>query len=43
MYESYSWPGAYSFKEEIGLFIRWFKKFFANLAKKIDDAEKKVS
>ena len=39
MYESYSWPGAYSFKGEIKLFVSWFKEQVDCLLKKIEDTE----
>lgn len=42
MYESYSWPGAYSFKEEISLFVGWFKEFFSGTLKRIEETEKKI-
>lgn len=42
MYESYAWPGAYSFKDEIKLFIRWFKDLFDGLSKKIEDSETRI-
>ena len=42
MYESYAWPGAYSFKGEIKLFVKWFKEQFETLFKKIEASEKKI-
>ena len=42
MYESYAWPGAYSFKSEIKMFVSWFKNQFDSLLKKIDETEKKI-
>lgn len=42
MYQSYAWPGAYSFKSEIKLFVKWFKELFDGLAKKIEETEQKI-
>ncbi len=42
MYESYSWPGAYGFKDEVKHFITWFKNLFNGIHKKIVETEKKV-
>lgn len=42
MYESYSWPGAYSFKGELKLFVEWFKELFDGLLKEIEETEKKI-
>ncbi len=42
MYESYSWPGAYSFKSEIKLFVQWFKELFDGVLKKIEETEEKI-
>lgn len=42
MYESYAWPGAYSFKSEIKLFVKWFKNLFDGLLKKIESTEEKI-
>lgn len=39
MYQS-AWPGAYDFKCEIKLFIKWFKLQFDNLLLKIEETEK---
>ena len=39
MYESYSWPGAYTLKDEIKLFVNWFKKLFNGLHKNIQELE----
>ena len=43
MYESYAWPGAYSFKSEIKMFVQWFKGQVDCLLKKIEDTDRKVS
>ena len=40
MYQSYAWPGAYSFKSEIKMFATWFKGQVDGLLKKIEDTEK---
>jgi len=42
MYESYSWPGAYSFKDEIKMFVVWFKELFDGTLKQIEATEKKI-
>ena len=33
------WPGAYSFKEEVGLFMEYLKEQIDDLLKKIEEAE----
>lgn len=42
MYESYAWPGAYSFKGEIKLFAKWFKELFDDVIREIERTEKKI-
>jgi len=42
MYESYSWPGAYSFKGEIKMFVQWFQELLDGTLKKIEETEKKI-
>ncbi len=42
MYESYAWPGAYTYKEETKLFVKWFKQFMDGILKEIAEKEKKV-
>ena len=42
MYESYAWPGAYSFKSEIKLFVQWFKGQIDCLLKSIENSEQKL-
>lgn len=42
MYESYAWPGAYSFKGEIKLFVKWFKELFDGVLKKIEETDRKI-
>ena len=42
MYESYSWPGAYSFKDEIKLIAEWFREMLDGTLKKIEETEKKI-
>ena len=42
MYRYVVWPGAYSFKEEIGLFVRFLKDQFDNLSNKIEKTENAV-
>lgn len=41
MYESYSWPGAYTLKDEMRLVANWFKKLFNGLHKNIEKYDKK--
>lgn len=40
MYGYTLWPGAYSFKDEIGLFIEFIKQQIDDLADKIEQTEK---
>lgn len=42
MYAYSIWPGAYSFKEEIGLFMTYIKEQVDDLLKKIEETEKVV-
>lgn len=42
MYAYTVWPGAYSFKEEIGLFITFMKEQIDDLLKKIEETERAV-
>ena len=42
MYESYAWPGAYSFKGEMKMFVKWFKELFDGVLKEMEDTEKKI-
>lgn len=35
MYESYSWPGAYSLKDEVKIFVRKFKELIDGVSKVI--------
>lgn len=39
MYVYMIWPGAYSFKEEVGLFMEYLKEQIDDLLKKIEEAE----
>ena len=39
MYGYMIWPGAYSFKEEVGLFMEYLKEQIDDLQKKIEEAE----
>ena len=39
MYGYMIWPGAYSFKEEGGLFMEYLKEQIDDLLKKIEEAE----
>ena len=43
MYYNSVWPGAYSFKSEIKLFIQWFKAQFDAILKKIEETEKRLN
>lgn len=40
MYESYSWPGAYTFKEEVKLFTKLLKEMLEGVLKSIEKREK---
>ncbi len=42
MYYNSVWPGAYSFKSEIKLFIDWFRNQLEVISKKIEETEKKL-
>lgn len=42
MYAYTVWPGAYSFKEEIGLFITFMKEQIDDLLKNIEETERAV-
>ncbi len=39
MYNYSVWPGAYSFKAEIKLFLQAFKSYIETVLRKIEDAE----
>lgn len=43
MYGYTAWPGAYSFKEEIGLFIAFIKEQVDDLIEKIEETEKAIN
>lgn len=43
MYKYTVWPGAYSFKEEISLFILYFKEQLDDLINKIEETEKAIN
>ena len=47
MYESYSWPGAYNFKDEIKHelkhLLKWFKHLLGDIHGEIKETEEKVS
>lgn len=36
------WPGAYSFKSEIKLFLESFKEYIETVLKKIEETEKQL-
>ncbi len=36
------WPGAYSFKNEVGLFLEYFKEKLNFLIRKIEETEKAI-
>lgn len=42
MYKYAIWPGAYSFKNEIGLFLEFFKDRLKFLIKQIEETEKAI-
>ena len=39
MYGYVAWPGTYSFKEEVGMFLEYLKKQIDEIMKKIEEAE----
>ncbi|CCX80454.1 unknown [Clostridium sp. CAG:715] len=39
MYGYISWPGVYSFKEELGLFLKYCKEQIDEVMKKIEETE----
>ena len=43
MYKYSVWPGAYSFKKEISLFILYFKEQVDDLINKIEETEKAIN
>ena len=43
MYYNSVWPGAYSFKGEIKLFINWFKNQIDTILRKIEETEQKLA
>ncbi len=42
MYGSIAWPGTYSFKEEIGLFLEYLKEQINEVMEKIEAAEDEI-
>lgn len=40
MYESYSWPGAYSLKDEVKLLAKWVRELFDGIIKEIEKTER---
>lgn len=42
MYGYTIWPGAYSFKEEISLFLEYFKEQINEVMKKIEETEDSI-
>lgn len=42
MYKYTVWPGAYSFKEELSLFMLYIKEQFNELMKKINKTEEAI-
>lgn len=42
MYGYTAWPGAYSFKEEIGLFLEYIREQVDDLIKKIEQTEEAI-
>jgi len=43
MYGYAAWPGVYSFKEEIGLFLEYCKEQIEEIMKKIEETEDLVT
>ena len=37
------WPGTYSFKEEIGLFLEYFREQIEEVMKKIEETEDAIA
>lgn len=37
------WPGAYSFKDEIGMFLEYFREQIEEVMKKIEETEDAIS
>ncbi len=42
MYGYIAWPGTYSFKEEIGLFLEYLKEQINEVMEKIEAAEDEI-
>ena len=42
MYSYIIWPGVYSFKDEVSMFLLYIKEQFGDLVKKIKRAEKTI-
>lgn len=42
MYGYIAWPGTYSFKEELGLLLEYFKEQIDEVMKKIENMEDEV-
>ena len=43
MYQNSFWPGAYSFKDEVKLFVLWFKEQMETILFKIYEAERTLN
>ena len=43
MYGYISWPGVYSFKEELGLFLKYIKYEIDEIMKKIEETEDAIN
>lgn len=43
MYGYVAWPGTYSFKEEIGMFLEYFREQIEEVMKKIEETEDAIS
>ena len=43
MYGYTAWPGAYNFKEELSLFLEYFKEQVNDVLRKIEETEDEIS
>ena len=42
MYGYIAWPGVYSFKDEIGLLMKYFKEQIEDILRKIEETEAEI-
>lgn len=43
MYSYIVWPGTYSFKEEVSMFLKYFKEQIDEVMKKIEETEDAIT